>query len=175
MTNRVSLKKYPFFRKISLHKLFQSKMLICNQNHFFWGGGSFIWKPKAKGFQSTLDLYHDQRIWGRNDFANFDNAVLLPPKNDFFLLVLDKNPWKVRTLFQMTYTIGIVWPRLFIKPGLGVSRYFDFGAKIFYRSGHHIVPISCNASKVRACLFKKNPVYGRQSISRPMRIVAPMP
>ena len=31
----------------------------------------------------------------------------------------------------MTYTIGMVLPRLFIEPGLGVSTYFDFGARIF--------------------------------------------
>ena len=31
----------------------------------------------------------------------------------------------------MTYTIGSVWPRLFIEPGLGVLTYFDFCAIIF--------------------------------------------
>ena len=31
----------------------------------------------------------------------------------------------------MTYTIGMVRPRHFIEPGLGVSTYFDFGARLF--------------------------------------------
>ena len=34
-----------------------------------------------------------------------------------------------KTAFQMTYTIEMVWLRQFIEPGLGVSTYFDFGAK----------------------------------------------
>ena len=31
----------------------------------------------------------------------------------------------------MTYTIGMVQPRQFIEPGLGVSIYSDFGARLF--------------------------------------------
>ena len=38
---------------------------------------------------------------------------------------------KFRTLFQMTYTIGMVRPRQFIEPGFGVSIYFDFNARLF--------------------------------------------
>ena len=53
---------------------------------------------------------------------------------------------KTKTLLQMTYTIGMVWPRQFVEPGLGLSTYFDFGARLFQRSGHHMVPISCKAS-----------------------------
>ena len=30
----------------------------------------------------------------------------------------------------MTYTIGMVRPRQFIDPGLGVSTYLDFGARL---------------------------------------------
>ena len=36
-----------------------------------------------------------------------------------------------KALFKMAYTIGMVRPRQFIEPGLGVSTYFDFGAKLF--------------------------------------------
>ena len=45
-------KKY-LFRKMSLHKLFQSKLLICIQNKNKTNGVSFIWKLKAKRFQNT--------------------------------------------------------------------------------------------------------------------------
>ena len=38
---------------------------------------------------------------------------------------------KMKTLFQMTYTIKMVPPRQFIEPGLGVSTYLDFGARLF--------------------------------------------
>ena len=31
----------------------------------------------------------------------------------------------------MTYTIGIVQPRHFIEPSLGVSKHFDFDARLF--------------------------------------------
>ena len=37
----------------------------------------------------------------------------------------------MKTLFQMTYTIRMVQPRHFIEPGLGVSSYLDFGARLF--------------------------------------------
>ena len=37
----------------------------------------------------------------------------------------------MKTLFQMTYTIRMVQSRQFIKPGLGVSTYLDFGARLF--------------------------------------------
>jgi hypothetical protein len=47
----------------------------------------------AKQFQNTLDLHYDQRIWGRNDFANLDNAVLLPQKNALFAPLLDTKPF----------------------------------------------------------------------------------
>ena len=37
----------------------------------------------------------------------------------------------MKTLFQMTYTIRMVWPRYFIEPDLGVSTYLDFGPRLF--------------------------------------------
>ena len=121
---------------MSLHKLFQSKLLICTQNQKRKKRGvSFIWKLKAKRFQTTLDLHYDQRIWGRNDFASLDNAVLLPKKNALFDPLLDIKPFltmkKIKTLFQMTYTIRMVRRRQFIGPGLRVSIYLDFGARLF--------------------------------------------
>ena len=90
MTHKVtfSTKKTTFFRKMSLHKLFQSKLLIYTQNQTKKMGVSFIWKLKAQ-FQNTLDLHYDQRIWGKNDFANFVNAVFLPPKNVLFAPLLN--------------------------------------------------------------------------------------
>ena len=56
-------------------------------------GVSFIWKLKAKKFQNTLDLHYDQKIWGRNDFANLDSAVLLPKKNALFALLWNIRPF----------------------------------------------------------------------------------
>ena len=38
---------------------------------------------------------------------------------------------KMKTPFQMTYTIRMVRLRQFIEPGLGVSTYLDFGARLF--------------------------------------------
>ena len=70
MTNKFAFSKKYLFRKMSLHKLFQSKLLI-----------------------SEHKIHYDQRIWGRNDFANLDNAVLLPPKNALFAPLLDLKPF----------------------------------------------------------------------------------
>ena len=39
---------------------------------------------------------------------------------------------KMKALFQMTYTIRMVRPRQFNEPGLGVSTYLDFGARLFF-------------------------------------------
>ena len=124
-------------------------------------GVSFIWKLKATRFQNPLDLYYDQRIWRRNDFANLDNAVLLPPKNALFAPLLGKKPFltmtKMKTLFQMTYTIKMVRPRQFIEPGLGVSTYLDFGARLFSTqwppNGAHILQGLIN--KVLSCQILK--------------------
>ena len=52
----------------------------------------------------------------------------------FFAPLLDTKPFltkKMKTLFQMTYTIRMVQPRQFIEPGLGVSIYLDFGPRLF--------------------------------------------
>ena len=79
---------------MSLHKLFQSKLLICTQNQNQQKCVvSFIWKLKAERFQNTLDLHYYQRISGRNDFPNLDKAVLLPPKNELFAPLLDVKPF----------------------------------------------------------------------------------
>ena len=94
MTNIVTFPKKYIFMKILLHNLFLDKVLLCTQNknkYFF--SGSVIWKLKAAAFQNTLELYHDQRIWGRNYCVNLDNAVLLPPKNAIFALFLDIKPF----------------------------------------------------------------------------------
>ena len=87
---------------------------------------------KAKRFQNTLDLHYDQRIWGRNDFANLDNAVYLPCTfcSTFGHKTLSYHE-KMKTPFQMTYTIRMVQLRQFIEPSLGVSTYLDFGARLF--------------------------------------------
>ena len=50
---------------------------------------------KAKRFQNTLDLHYDHRVWGRNDFANLDNAVYLPQKNALFAPLLDISSFTV--------------------------------------------------------------------------------
>ena len=87
LINVIHFRLWPMyhFRKSSMHKLYQSKLLICTKktNKCFFGG-SFNWNLKAKRFQNTLDLHYDQRIRGRNDFENLDNAVLLPQKIHFF-------------------------------------------------------------------------------------------
>ena len=45
----------------------------------------------------------------------------------------------------MTYTIGMVQPRQFVEHGLGVSTYFDFGARLFSMQwppyGAHILQV----------------------------------
>ena len=90
MTDIVTFPKKYIFMKIWLHNFFLDKVLLCTQNknkYFF--SGSVMWKLKAAAFQNTLELYHDQRIWGRNNCVNLDNAVLLPPKNALFALLLD--------------------------------------------------------------------------------------
>ena len=56
---------------------------------------------------------------------------------------------KMKTLFQMTYTIRMVRSKQFIEPGLGVSTYLDFGARLFSTQwppyGAHILQgLSCN-------------------------------
>ena len=93
-----------------IKSLFQKKSTFlekCHCTNFFRGncefapktktkkkvGVSFIWKLKAKWFQNTLDLHYDKRIWGRNDFANLDNAVLLPQKIALFDPLLDIKPF----------------------------------------------------------------------------------
>ena len=71
-------------------------------------GVSFIWKLKAKRFQNTLDLHYNQRIWGRNDFSNLDNAVYLPPKNALFAPLLDIKPFLTMTKIKHC----LKWPTI---------------------------------------------------------------
>ena len=51
----------------------------------------------------------------------------------------------------MTYTIGMVRSRQFLEHGLRVSTDFDFGARLFQCSGHHMVAIYCKASYGNLC------------------------
>ena len=132
--NKVTFPKKYLFRKMSLHKLFQSKLLICTQNQKkIWV--SFIWKLRAKHFQNTLDSHYDQRIWVRNDFANLDNAVYLPPKNALFATLLDIHSFLTMKKWKHCFR----WPTPlewydwdnFIEPGLGVSTNLDCGPRLF--------------------------------------------
>ena len=82
-------KKVQFYENMTTQLFFgQSGPLHPKQQKYFFSGG-VMWKLKAAAFQNTLELYHDQRIWGRNNCVNLDNAVLLPPKNALFALLLD--------------------------------------------------------------------------------------
>ena len=56
---------------------------------------------------------------------------------------------KRKSLCQMTYTIGRVWPRQFFKPGFEVSRYFDLGARLISMQwppyyAHILQGLKCN-------------------------------
>ena len=54
----------------------------------------------------------------------------------------------------MTYTIRKLEPRQFLETGFDVSIYFDFWARIFLCSGHHMITICCKASYVMfPCFF----------------------
>ena len=94
MTGTVLFPKKYNFMKIWLHNFFLDKVVRCTQNNkkYFFSGG-VMWKLKVAAFQNTLELYHDQRIWGRNYCVNLDNAVLLPPKNAIFALFLKIKPF----------------------------------------------------------------------------------
>ena len=138
MTNKVTFStttKSTFLGKCHCTNFFRANWKFAPQTKTKKMGVSFIWKLKAKWFQNTLDLHYDKRIWERNYFAKLDNAVLLPPKSALFDPLLDIKPFltmkKIKSLFQMTYTIRMVRPRQFIEPGLGVSTCLDFGARLF--------------------------------------------
>ena len=64
-TNKVTFpKKKYLFRKMSLHKLFQSKLLICTQNQKKEKKGvSFIWKLQAKWFHCSFASPLSRNIW----------------------------------------------------------------------------------------------------------------
>ena len=94
MTDIVTFPKKYIFMKIWLHNFFlESAPLHPKQqqkNKYFFSG-SVMGKLKAAAFQKTLELYHDQRIWGKNNCVNLDNAVLLPSKNALFALLWASN------------------------------------------------------------------------------------
>ena len=91
MTDIVTFPTKYFFMKIWLQNLFLDKVLLCIQKEKRKKSGSVMGKLKAAAFQKTLELYHDQRIWGRNNCVNLDNAVLLPSKNALFALFWASN------------------------------------------------------------------------------------
>ena len=95
---------------------------------------SFIWKLKAAEFQNTLELYHDQIIWGRNYCVNLDNAVLMPPKNVLFSLFIDVKPflpWKKKSTIPNDLHHWKGMTETMFLPCFGESTYFDFGARLF--------------------------------------------
>ena len=151
MTGTVLFPKKYNFMKIWLHNFFLDKVVRCTQNNknIFFSGG-VMWKLKAAAFQNTLELYHDQRIWGRNNYVNLDNAVLLHPKNALFSLLLDiklfltmKNlkhcfNWPTPLeWYDRDCLLSLVW---------GCQHILILALEFFQRSGHHMVPISCKAS-----------------------------
>ena len=143
-------KKVQFYENMTTQLFFgQSGPLHPKQQKYFFSGG-VMWKLKAAAFQNTLELYHDQRIWGRNNYVNLDNAVLLPPKNALFSLLLDiklfltmknlKHCFKWPTpleWYDRDCLLSLVW---------GCQHILILALEFFQRSGHHMVPISCKAS-----------------------------
>ena len=98
---------------------------------------------KAPSFQNTLELYHDQRIWGRNFCENLDNAVSLPPKNALFLI---KNPFctmkKGNHHYKWLIPLEGYDQDNFFCLVLGCQHILIWALDFFKRSGHHIMPIS---------------------------------
>ena len=150
ITNIFLFPKFNFYENFTTQLFFgQSAPLHPKQKLIFFSG-SVMWKLKAAAFQNTLELYHDQRIWGRNNYVNLDNAVLLPPKNALFSLLLDiklfltmknlKHCFKWPTpleWYDRDCLLSLVW---------GYQHILILALEFFQRSGHHMVPISCKAS-----------------------------
>ena len=65
-TKRFSFPEVYLFRRLSLQKKISEQIapLPLKPKQIFFSG-SFIWKLKAIEFQNTMDLHHDQRIWGK--------------------------------------------------------------------------------------------------------------
>ena len=124
-------------------------MLRCTQNqNKYWFSGSIIWKLKAPLFQNTMELYHDQRIWGRNSCVNLDNAVLLLQK--MLYSVSEQKPIfyheKSKSHSKLLPTLeGYDQDNLFSLV-LWCQHILIWALYFFPRSGHHIIPISCKAS-----------------------------
>ena len=157
-------KKY-LFRKISLHKLFQRKLLICTKNQKKWG------LVLSEGWRQKISEHPRLTLWpknlGKKWFCKLRQCSFTAPKKCTFCSTLGHKTLsyhkKMKTLFQMTYTIRMVQPRQFIEPGFGVSTYLDFGARLFSTQwplyGAHIL---------------QGLIYGRQRLSQPMQIVPPI-
>ena len=83
--------------------------------------------------QSTLELYHDQKIKGKNSCVKLDNAFSLPPNNGLF-----KNnhwsPWKKKITIPNNLHHRRVWSRqLFFCRVWGV-KIFWVGRKTFFKA-----------------------------------------
>ena len=102
------LKKYHQFwvmtNKVTFSTTTKSTFLgKCHCTNFFRANCKFAPKTKTKkkwglvlseswrpnDFRTPWTYTMTKRIWGRNDFANLDNAVLLLPKNALFDPLLD--------------------------------------------------------------------------------------
>ena len=93
MTNIVTFPKKYFLWKFNYTTFFGQSAPLHPKQKLSFCFGSVILKLKAAAFQNTLELYHDQIIWGRNYCVNLDNAVLLPPQNVLCSLFLDVKPF----------------------------------------------------------------------------------
>ena len=120
---------------MSVHKLFQSKLLICTQNQNQKILGLVLsesWRPN--NFRTPgLTLW--PKNLGKKWFCKLRQYSFTAPKKCTFCSTFGHKTLsyheKMKTLFQMTYTIRMVRPRQFIEPGLGMSTYLDFGARLF--------------------------------------------
>ena len=123
MTNKVtfSTKKKYLFRKMSLHKLFQGKLLICTQNQNRKNGGKFYLKAEGQTISEHSGLTLWPRNLGKKWFCKLRQSSFTATQKCTFWSTSGHKTIsyheKIKTMFQMTYTIRMVRPRQFIEPG----------------------------------------------------------
>ena len=120
-TSRVTFPK----KSTSLEKLFQSKLLICTQNPKKYIFGQFYMKAEGQRISEHPGLKLWPKIFRKKIFCKHRQCSYTAPKKSIFWSASGHKTLsyheKRKTRFQMTYTIGMVWSRQFIEPGLGVS------------------------------------------------------
>ena len=138
--------KYVFSKENFTTQFFKRKLLICTQKNW----RNFFLKLKVKGFQNTLNLHYDQRIWGGKDFASLDNAVLLSPQKCTFCSTSGHKTLsyqnKKKHSFKWTTPLELYNQDSLLSPVWVFQHILILALDFFQQSGHHTVPISCKAS-----------------------------